>query len=748
MGKIFLSYARADDEPFVKQLYQDLTEHGIDVWWDRKAMESRGRTFLQEIRDAIEGSDRLIAVIGPKAVISDYVKVEWEHALLFAKGVVPILRCGDYDLIPSELSSLHCPDFRKEQLYQDALAELVRILAKPVPLLGALRTEVPSLPPHFLPRRDELILLGNAVLADVQRPEAVTSAKQKTVIVGMGGIGKSVLAAAFARSTETRQAFTDGVAWISIGQNPDLLFNLRQIGLACKDKMENYVDLKTARDKLPGVLADKNCLIVLDDIWNVAHAEPFINAIGPRCRLLITTRDGGIASVLEANEHRLGVLSDAAALRFLANWCDKEVGSMPHEAVSVAKECGNLPFALALCGAMERDGTSWPDMLDALKEADLTFIEKKFPNYPYTDVLKSLKISVDALESEDLEAVKHYQNLVFFHSHKKIPEAAIMTLWMHTDELKERYARKLLTTLNSKALLTLDGETPHRFVTLHDLQHDYLRAIKGDQNKFHVELLEAYQKKCKDGWSTGPNDGYFFEHLSYHLVEARRKEELRQLLFDFDWIWAKLAATDVNSLITDYDFLPEDRQLRLVQGAIRLSSTALARDKTELVGQLFGRLQSFRESEIQSMLKQARGRKSGLWLYPLTASLTPPGPLMRTLEGHRSEVYAVAVTPDSRSAVSASSDYTMRVWDIESGVELRTLEDGSDYFTAVAVTPDGRFAVSASEEGVLKVWDIESGEKLRTLKGYTDLVTAVAVTPDGHFAVSASWDKTLKVWDL
>ena len=85
MGQIFISYARDDDEPIVKQLYQDLTENGIDVWWDCKAMESRGRTFLQELRDAIEASDRLIAVIGPTAVMSDYVKAEWEHALLFAK---------------------------------------------------------------------------------------------------------------------------------------------------------------------------------------------------------------------------------------------------------------------------------------------------------------------------------------------------------------------------------------------------------------------------------------------------------------------------------------------------------------------------------------------------------------------------------------------------------------------------------------------------------------------------------------
>lgn len=48
------------------------------MWWDRESMESRGWTFLHEIRDAIEGADRLIAVIGPEAVTSEYVKYEWE----------------------------------------------------------------------------------------------------------------------------------------------------------------------------------------------------------------------------------------------------------------------------------------------------------------------------------------------------------------------------------------------------------------------------------------------------------------------------------------------------------------------------------------------------------------------------------------------------------------------------------------------------------------------------------------------
>ena len=79
---LFLSYARGDDEPFVRRLYHDLSARGFTVWWDRVAMPSRGLTFLQEIRDAIESSDRLLAVIGPRAVQSDYVTSEWQHALL------------------------------------------------------------------------------------------------------------------------------------------------------------------------------------------------------------------------------------------------------------------------------------------------------------------------------------------------------------------------------------------------------------------------------------------------------------------------------------------------------------------------------------------------------------------------------------------------------------------------------------------------------------------------------------------
>lgn len=52
-ARVFLSYARDDDEAFVRRLYEDLIAHGFDVWFDRESMPSRQLTFHQEIAEAI-----------------------------------------------------------------------------------------------------------------------------------------------------------------------------------------------------------------------------------------------------------------------------------------------------------------------------------------------------------------------------------------------------------------------------------------------------------------------------------------------------------------------------------------------------------------------------------------------------------------------------------------------------------------------------------------------------------------------
>jgi hypothetical protein len=762
MSQIFLSYARSDDEPFVKQLYEDLTKNGIKVWWDREKMESRGRTFLQELRDAIEESDQLIAVVGPKAVTSDYVKVEWEHALLFAKGVIPILRLGDYDLLKedklkdlglsSELSKLHGPDFRKERQYNEALQELLRLLEKPLPKLGQFLTSIPSLPPNHLPRTEYLDRLKETVLADIERPVVITSKKQITALQGMGGTGKSVLAATFARTIKNRRAFNHGILWVTIGlEKPDIIGAMRLVGTAFGDEPANYSSHKEAESSLTKVLSDKICLIVLDDIWKVSDITPFINALGPRCRLLFTTRNEDVVTSIEAQECKVEMLDESDSLKLMAEWCKKDTNSLPPEAKGVAKECGYLPLALSMCGAMAKSGTAWSDILEALQEADLEFIEAQLPNYQnseYFGLVKVFYVSIEFLSSEDPDAVKRYQELAILPADESVPEATLATLWAYTGNVKKRNSGKLLTKLKDRALLRFEGEAPNRLISLHDLQLDYLRAIADDLPCLHNQLLEAYSKECGNKWSAGPADGYFFEHLAYHLVGAGRKEELRKLLFDFNWMKLKLNATDVHFLIKDYDFFSEDYPVEMVKGAIQLSTNALSKNKNQLDGQLLGRLEYFSETEIMSLKRHIRERKSGIRLLPLTGNLTPPGgPLLRTLEGHSDRVRAVSITPDGNLAVSASFDKTLKVWDIKTGKEVHTLEGHSYSVCAVSVTPDGNYAVSASDDETLKVWDIKTGKKFPALIGHSSYVSGICVTPDGNFAVSASYDKTLKVWD-
>jgi WD40 repeat protein len=59
----------------------------------------------------------------------------------------------------------------------------------------------------------------------------------------------------------------------------------------------------------------------------------------------------------------------------------------------------------------------------------------------------------------------------------------------------------------------------------------------------------------------------------------------------------------------------------------------------------------------------------------------------------------------------------------------------------VRVCHPGKRAVSASFDYTLKVWDVEAGRPLRTLEGHYYSIHDVALTPDGKRAVSASSDR-------
>ena len=257
---------------------------------------------------------------------------------------------------------------------------------------------------------------------------------------------------------------------------------------------------------------------------------------------------------------------------------------------------------------------------------------------------------------------------------------------------------------------------------------------------------------------------YFLANLENLVISPQLQDQkiYYQLLTKFDFLEDKInhPKFGVEALIRDYDLIDEVTEttlnpqqlktLKFIQRTLQLSSHILNKDPTQLVGQLWGRLQGFNDPDIEKLLKDAEDSNSNkIWLRPLTPSLiTPDSPLIRTLTGHNDEVKAVSVTPDGLKAVSASYDNTLKLWDLETGKKLLTFIGYNSSVTAVSVTPDGLKAVSASDDKTLKLWDLETGKKLLTFTGHNSSVTAVSVTPDGLKAVSASNDNTLKLWDL
>ena len=195
---------------------------------------------------------------------------------------------------------------------------------------------------------------------------------------------------------------------------------------------------------------------------------------------------------------------------------------------------------------------------------------------------------------------------------------------------------------------------------------------------------------------------------------------------------------------------PNREALQLIHEATRLSAHVIQADPRQFASQMVGRLVGFKDAaEIPKFLGELAAAAPRPSILPQHPALHPPGTaLVRKLEGHSNWVTGVAVSANGRSAISASLDKTLRVWDLETGRPLRTLKGHSDGVNAVALSSNGHHAVSASLDKALRVWDLETGRPLRILEGHSSSVTGVALTADGRRAVSASLDKTLRVWDL
>lgn len=115
------------------------------------------------------------------------------------------------------------------------------------------------------------------------------------------------------------------------------------------------------------------------------------------------------------------------------------------------------------------------------------------------------------------------------------------------------------------------------------------------------------------------------------------------------------------------------------------------------------------------------------------------------------DVNSIAISADSRTIASGSSDHTLRIWNLADR-RVSILDGHANAVKAVAFAPtdldcpDHQIIASGSDDTTIKIWDALTGSLLQTLVGHTKTVNAIGFSPDGRTLISGSRDCTVKIW--
>jgi len=742
---VFISYARSDGEEYANHIRLRLEAEHISLWQDRVGMEG-GRDWWLQITEALDRVEFMALVITPNALNSETVRKEWRYARQQGVCVYPIKGTPDldFDTLPRWMSSAHFYDLDRE--WQKFVNDLnTRCQTRRVPFM------VEDLPEGFVPRPGEFDQLLQ-LLIDKQReePVAITAA-----LKGAGGYGKTTLAKALCHDGRIQDAFDDGILWVTLGENPgDLTGRVEDLIVTLSDERPGFTTQDAAVNRLKELLADRDILIVIDDVWDRAHLNPFIQG-GPRCARLITTRN---LDTLPASASRVQVdaMRQNEATELLAAGLDHD-GSLTRELTALAARVGEWPLLLRLVNSalrshIENDKQSSRDAINwvnkALTKRGLAYFDARNSDERHQAVVKTIGVSLDLLTDQERE---RYGELAIFPEDVEIPVSTLEKLWAKTGGFDEFDTEDLCSRLNSFSLLwSYDAE--RRRIRVHDVVRKFLIEQQADKlPSIHAQLLDAHRPGGL--WSEmSAEEPYLWDHLAHHLVAAKHGDELLTTVKSWRYLVAKTFIR--KSLAVEADLLAaeqiasDDDVLRLLRRNFVNSGHLLNKceKKNDIEATLFSRLQHL--DDLRFLTTELERNLTRPYLVPITRLPDLPHPaLVRTLSGHTEWVNSCAVSADGLTIVSASNDRTLKVWDGLSGAERFTLSGHVYKVNGCAVSADGVTIVSASDDTTLKVWDGRSGAERFTLRGHSGRVRGCAITGDGSTIVSASNDQTLKIWD-
>ena len=222
--------------------------------------------------------------------------------------------------------------------------------------------QVPPLPPQgVFGRDDEINKIASFLAADDRNIVNISPLSLR----GMGGIGKTTLAIAFAHAY--RANFPDGLLWTSLGPKPTPRLLLDAWGRSLGLDLLPERDEAACQNRLRQFLYDKQVLIIIDDVWDTIPGGYFLVG-GPNCRTLITTRELPIANNLATRERvlRVDVLKPEAALALLQKLAPETSRVDKAICMRLCERLEFLPLAITLAGRMLANEADVPQRMNRL----------------------------------------------------------------------------------------------------------------------------------------------------------------------------------------------------------------------------------------------------------------------------------------------------------------------------------------------------------------------------------------------
>lgn len=734
----FISYTRQQGTAVAKRVINLLQGENFRIWQDCSHMRG-GDDFWRQIEEAIERARYLVMVLTPDAFTDDrtVLRNEWLTARRRGCRILPVFEAGAIDFndlcTPAWLRKLDCYDLDNQNQCIKLISDLH---------ITPDERRVPhnvEFPRDFVRREREMREIVEALLSEkTGRRVSLTTAFR-----GAGGFGKTTLAKAICHEDEVLACYTDGVLWITIGEGhrgtEELLTGLlEQLGLkpASSDNDFLFGEWKEA-------LRTRQCLVVLDDVWNDSDVFSLIVA-ETKSAFLITTRIPRVALAADAYECLVDQMNSEQACGLLA--ASFNVTPLILARLNqLAEKAGSWPLLLGLIAAqlqlrLRRPGATPEAAIsqteEDLRELSLTAFDRPDPKRRSAAVATTIEASLRYLTEYSPANAERYKELSIFPDDIPIPVDILQDLWTTNRSDAWRTAE----SFDDAGLAILDQQ---RGLILHDVFIEYLRSkISPDElTRLNQRLLAAWPNIYQL-----PNE-YAWRWFGWHCVHAGEISRLESALLDLKWVGQRLEKTGLVALLADCQQIQNSGSsnmyaIALLREVLEKSAHVLLVAPEQLPAQIFGRTRNTLAESSNTLLWQAVCQLDQRALQPISHSFHPVGSaLRRTLRGHENWVNGALELPDNR-LLSWGADGVVRLWSA-SGEILATLHGHEGPINGLLRLSNGKL-LSWSADATLRLWS-NTGELLEVLLGHEGPISGALELVDGRL-LSWSADATLRLW--